>query len=348
MLKTQKDKAEIKKSIKGIVHVLNEGGHRREYRDILANKLCLKPDTGRITFSKVLTMLKAQKLLFATVPRGGIYILWIGALRAILGRKTCAITISDNWWQHPRRRALNFISLIVFRLLDKFNRLSVMSILPPFSRSKKVSFVTDWIHDPQLWDFADTDYLLSGRLPISELSRAVQVCASGRPVVVFIGKASLRKGIDEFSELSACLAEKFLFVVAGRVDCTCHTFAKKLTQNGMLVVDRYIEDSELLSLYGVADYCWCRYAPSNQVNSGVFGRAFQFGVPAIVREGAFLDRLAAFLRHDVIYDLCKVSTYSTLSSENPRFSNLASSAETRKQLVGYLCEESIERLSSRI
>jgi len=60
-----------------------------------------------------------------------------------------------------------------------------------------------------------------------------------------------------------------------------------------VVIDRNLTDEEFESLFGVADVIWACYAPSYDQASGVFGRAIQFGVPPIVREGSLI---AAFAR----------------------------------------------------
>jgi hypothetical protein len=52
-----------------------------------------------------------------------------------------------------------------------------------------------------------------------------------------------------------------------------------------------VSDEELFSLYRVADIIWCCFTPVRDLSSGVFGRAMQFGRPAIVRTGSHLATL---------------------------------------------------------
>jgi len=64
-----------------------------------------------------------------------------------------------------------------------------------------------------------------------------------------------------------------------------------------------ISDEELFSLYGCADYIWCKYALSNEISSGIFGRAYQLGKVAIVREGSYLDSLAQHIIHPTVHNI---------------------------------------------
>ena len=93
------------------------------------------------------------------------------------------------------------------------------------------------------------------------------------------------------------IANQVLVVCAGRVTPGNSNLAARLSAQGALIIDRFISDVELESLYGIADAIWACYAPDYDQASGVFGRAIQWGVPVIVRESsviaAFADRACA-------------------------------------------------------
>jgi hypothetical protein len=48
-----------------------------------------------------------------------------------------------------------------------------------------------------------------------------------------------------------------------------------------------------MSLFRAADAAWCCYPPERDLSSGIFGRAVQFGIAPIVRQGSVLGVLAA-------------------------------------------------------
>ena len=76
--------------------------------------------------------------------------------------------------------------------------------------------------------------------------------------------------------------------------------AERFTANGGMLIDRHLDNDELLHLYRRADAIWSCYAPDYNQASGIFGRAVQLGVPAIVRKRSYLQPLAAELEHPVL------------------------------------------------
>ena len=285
---------------KGLVHVFDELGHRRAYQDLLAVLLDLQPETGSITPARLYKMLKAPRLLFATIgPGTSRGALLVCLARAVAGRKTCAICMDHDWYAIRGRVMSNFLSFQLFRVLSRTRRLTVLSIIPHFLRPTLRESTTDWIYDPQLWDLSDYERQCAQRR--TELSERVRSIARGRKIIVYLGKAAARKGFDELAGLSESLCGEALIVSAGLVPKDCRVFADDLKRKGMLVEDRRVTNAELLSLYGCADYVWCKYAPSNEKSSGIFGRSYQLGKVAIVREGSYLDILARHIKHPTAY-----------------------------------------------
>jgi hypothetical protein len=128
-------------------------------------------------------------------------------------------------------------------------------------------------------------------LPETELSRRVKRESEGRKIMIFIGMANYIKGFPELVETAQREHESLLVVVAGRVAQEYADEVALLRRLGMIVEDRYVSDDEVLSLYNVADYAWCRYAPEYDQASGVFGRAIQTGVMPVVRTGSVVHQL---------------------------------------------------------
>ncbi|EDX80022.1 hypothetical protein BBAL3_1179 [Brevundimonas sp. BAL3] len=64
---------------------------------------------------------------------------------------------------------------------------------------------------------------------------------------------------------------------------------------GGVVVNQFISDEELSSLYGTATVVWGVYAPHYDQASGIFGRAVQYGKPILLRRGSSIARHAEVL-----------------------------------------------------
>jgi hypothetical protein len=177
----------------------------------------------------------------------------------------------------------------------------IISILP-FSLEPRIARVANaWIYDPQLWDLSY--FALPNSERFSRLTGEIALAAKGRPVVLALGAQNRIKGFEFFAQLwcgQAAIREKFLFLAAGKVAPECVSFALELADAGGFVMDRHIEDDEFLSLYRCADVVWSCYAPIYDQASGIFGRAVQLGVPAVVRERSFLDRQARELEHPTL------------------------------------------------
>ncbi|WP_157158867.1 hypothetical protein [Bradyrhizobium genomosp. III] len=188
---------------------------------------------------------------------------------------------------------------LLFRLLKKLPSVYILTILP-FSVEKAFARIaTGWIHDPQLWDLPDR----SQGPTDTELKDRIAQAARGRDLVVALGVQNRIKGFDFFARLwceKASLREKYLFVAAGRVAAESAGWATKLTESGGIVVNRFISDEELLSLYEIGHVIWACYAPDYNQASGIFGRSFQLAKQTIVREGSHLAPLAAELEHPVL------------------------------------------------
>jgi N-acetyl-beta-hexosaminidase len=116
----------------------------------------------------------------------------------------------------------------------------------------------------------------------------------------------------------------------------------------MIVEDRRISDEELISLYGVADYVWCRYSQSSSsMSSGVFGRAVQLGKTAVVSTGSYLDRLARLLRHPVVHDLqaeCRVRSKGLNRDGNEQ----SASPGHGEDRLALLAQDSLHKLASSL
>ena len=286
-----------------LVHVFNAGGHRATYRDFLARRLGLDPATGGIGWAMGRRLIRADHLLFGTIGgRTAFKAVLISLIRACRGKRTSAICMGGDWYKDEDRPLRSAVTLMLYRMLDAIGLLKVYSIIPYQLMPDLTRTTSDWILDLCLWD-------LQVKKPCeltkqTNLSDRVLEVANGRTIVLFLGKATQRKGYRSLVAIARSIGQQSLIVSAGQVSVECRSDADALREMEMIVEDRRITEDELLSLYGVADYVWCRYdESSSSMSSGVFGRAVQLQKTAVVPAGSYLDRLAKLLGHPVVHDL---------------------------------------------
>lgn len=224
-------------------------------------------------------------MFFATIDDDYAGFIAVAILRAIQRKPTTGLFLRPLQCFRTERPIIYPMKRRAFRWLCKLPRLRLLSIIPHDIRPELAEVSNDWIHDPQMWDL-----WLDGPpiLPDTDLSQQVDAARNGRKVMIFIGGANLRKGFDGFVARAEAEAANILFVSAGRISPDCAHLAAKLRKLGMIVEDRFVTDDEILSLYKVADYAWCCYAPDYDQASGVFGRALQTGVEPVVRKESVL------------------------------------------------------------
>ena len=266
-------------------------GHREVYFDLFSHLL---PSSVRVPVSPPLHTLWGARdpILFLTLDDHPLRFVIAATLRSVVGRRTVALFLRPGEC-FLRGRLKCRLKRVIFRVVSKLPRTAILTILPFSVEPRFAQVATDWIADPHLWD-------LSVIAPpqatgIDELPKTVRDAAAGRCVVLALGGQSRIKGFDFFSHLwchSAQIRKKFLFCAAGAVAPECKSAMERMRAAGGLVIDRRLENIELLNLYEHADIVWSVYAPDYDQASGIFGRAFQFDIPSIVRLGSFLDKLA--------------------------------------------------------
>lgn len=189
---------------------------------------------------------------------------------------------------------------MIFGVLRLIPGVTVLTILP-FDLNPQFSEVANgWIYDPQLWDVALLDM---PRLERSALEAQVQAHSNGRMVISALGTQDERKGFDRFARLwldYPALRARYLFLAAGQISRSSKALADDFRNSGGLLINELISDETLFRLYALSDIVWSCYSPSYNQASGIFGRAFQFGKPSIVREGSFLAALAETISYSTI------------------------------------------------
>lgn len=260
-------------------------GHRQAYLNLFQTQL-----QGQILVGQAWRhwwrLLFAPKLLFATLEGNLRAVLLLGCLRAVMGKPTAAIMLRTGECFLPNMKYR--IKYWLFRCLKLVPNLTIMPILPYeiFPEYQQVS--RSYLYDPQLWDLADY-----GPLPTTALSRAVQKQVKSRPIVVALGVQNSGKGFAAFTQLARvnqAAGQPLRLVAAGKLAPECQAMAAAFQAAGGQLENRIITDEELLSLYGCASFIWCCYAPVYDQASGIFGRAAQFGVPVLTRQGSLIER----------------------------------------------------------
>lgn len=260
-------------------------GHRREYVS-LAESLCkTEGHESRVVTSWTATLWDPAPVLFLMIEENFSGYLAAALARAVQGRRTAGLLFRGREAANASSTRLTGKRLLL-KTLRKISGITTLSIVP-FSVDPRLAQVADgWIDDPQLWDIEDT-------APITTpLSQSLQEAASGRRIVISLGGQNEGKGFRFFTRAWAeahSLRDRWLFVAAGKVAAAEAESAAAFKAAGGLLLDRFISDEELASLYGIADVIWGVYAPTYDQASGIFGRAVQYDAPILVRRGSAIE-----------------------------------------------------------
>lgn len=262
-------------------------GHRAGYVRTFSLTIDGMPLIAPIRTS-FLRLLSAPRVVFPTFESRPIAYTIIVALRVLFGRKTMINLLRAHLQSHRTgwRKLLHRFTLWFF---DRSTKIQVLTIVEDHKLREKYPNIK-FILDPEFWDLA--------HIPVeqidSDIAVKVRQSKGNRKVLLLCGMITADKNVDVLVNLSACypdfLNEVFI-VVAGKIMSSALEDCKTLAIRGAFVEDRYLTDDEFISLFKVADFAWCCYAPSRDMSSGVFGRCLQLNVTPLVRKGSLLSRL---------------------------------------------------------
>ena len=274
-------------------------GHRREYDAVLEKELTTIGITPTFVDKPTTSLLKRD--IFFVMIEEDLIVFIVCALASLFGRNRVS-----GFMFRPGEcfRLSDFKYRVKYLLFWGLRHLSTVRVwtLLPFSVNPRFAEVAyGWVYDPQLWDSLTLkDLKVAASTP---LARDVSERANGRLIVVSLGMQNSAKGLNYFSEIlcsSEVLRTHCFFVAAGKVAETSSESADRLRGAGAMVIDRYISDEELRSLYRVAHLVWAAYSPEYDQASGIIGRAFQFGLPVILRRGSYVAKLMQDCHYPVI------------------------------------------------
>lgn len=283
---------------RGMVHTTSLSGHREEYLSLLVDIFDFEPSIGKVNGQRLYKLVSAPRLVFSSLDDDVFGFCFISMLRSLFGRKTVGLFIRPQSCFFKGPKAV--VKRVLFAVMCRLSRVSIFTIVPYDIDPSLSKVSTGWVHDPQMWDLTDKE--VSGNIE-SELSHKIIHEAHGRTIVSYLGRISLHKGFESLVRLikhEPDLRKDFFFVAAGSVDKDCIEYVKTAGSMGIYVVDRFIAQDELLSLYSTTDMVWCCYDQAYDQASGVFGRCIQFGKVPIVRLGSVIQRYGAMTSASII------------------------------------------------
>ncbi len=282
-----------------VVYARALGGHRDEYKVLFEREL------RKMGYMPVLAARPSAKLfsanVFFLVIDDDIILFLACALASVFTAKRVGGLLFRPAQCFYHDRVKYRIKYYLFCLLRKIPNAYVLTVLPFSIDPRMAKIARGWIYDPQLWDSrADGG---ATEVTTTALAQDVLGRAGGRKIIIMLGGLQPDKGFDFFSDVwrsCAAMRQRYLFVAAGEVARASEESAERLRGAAGMVIGRFISDQELHALYSIADIVWAAYAPERDQASGIAGRAFQFGVPVILRRGSYLAKLMHDLHHPVI------------------------------------------------
>ena len=137
----------------GVVYAFSSAGHREAYLRFFESSLGLAPLSDPFSLSVVWKLVRAKRLLFATIsPRNAPQAMLVALLRALLGKRTSAICMSGKWYLDRKRRMRSFLALNAFRFLHAIGLLDLFCIIPYQLKPEIAQTTSDWILDLFLWN----------------------------------------------------------------------------------------------------------------------------------------------------------------------------------------------------
>ena len=277
--------------IEDIAYATFSGGHRTSYLQTCSKMFSLLQVCQRLDYSLFMRLLNARRLLFVTIDDAPIGFLLVAVARAMIRRPTVGLFLGVQRCLDRDLRAL--VKRAIYRCVKRIPGLTLGTISPFNVYPSYANFANVGVCDPQYWDL-----IIGGEIQSnlsSMLSEQVRRQADGRRVMVILGRLGTNKGLDVIARTltnTPDINRRVLVVCAGPSTSETSSTLTKLRNAGALVVNRYITDVELGSLYSISTFVWSCYAPGYDHASGIFGRAVQYGRIPIVRSGSVIAKFA--------------------------------------------------------
>lgn len=276
------------------IHKMSQEGHHPDHMRVITH---LVPDSlhpGNSVWRDIFSGFRARRSLFFFMIESHPFLFALtGLVGLAIGVRVAGLMFRPV--EAIRDDRIKYrVKNLLFRAVRLLPNTTVILLLPLSVHPRFAQIAAGWIDDLQFWDMPILNYpALAADAPLRlEIARR----AAGRKILVALGALDRQKGFDYLSRLTVeapILSRDFLLVAAGKVRPASKDAAQAFVAAGGYLVDRRIDDAEMRALYEIADLVWTCYAPDYNQASGIFGRAFQFGVPALTREGAYLSTVGA-------------------------------------------------------
>lgn len=264
-------------------------GHRSDYVDFFNNLLKSKGINANLIRTPLKVLNIKDPTLFLMVEESFFQYFFISILRSVKGLKSCGLLFRGKEAANAKSLKL-LLKKYLLKFLLNFKNISTLSIIPFPIDNRLQEICTDWIFDPQLWDI-DVEETKKVK---SKLSQETLIAAKGKKIIISLGVQNKDKGFDNFVRLltdNKQYKDEFLFIAAGKLDKNLEKEADEFTNAGGILINRFIDNDEMMSLYNIADIVYAVYDQKYDQASGILGRAIQLNKPVMIRENSVSNKI---------------------------------------------------------
>lgn len=207
---------------------------------------------------------------------------WKPMLDLVLPRSAKVVLTVHDPELHPGE------DTIAHRILDASNRLRVDGyvLLNSFQKDGFVRRVGLPAEKVAVLPHGVFDDLVDARRPLDEIPGLEAVSGLGADYALFVGRIQRYKGIDilleAYASLSADTALPLVIAGEGEFSAEESALLSGLSARQVVVVNRWLSDTELASLVASARFVVLPYTTATQ--SGVIPLASSFGIPSIASD----------------------------------------------------------------
>jgi hypothetical protein len=269
------------------IFISNKNGHHKNYGIVI--KKIIKGKTILNKYKIPFILIKKNKIFYLDFDKSQLFYGLLAPLRKLLGINDIYFSVRSEYILNR-----NFIGLIkrFIHTLVKISGGRIISIHKGINTSDLSPYISDFIYDIQYWDlpFLDASYTKPPEL---------NFLSNNSSILAVIGALNQKRCKDKLIQFLTENNPKFHTIFAGKINQEDQSRISKLSN--VTLINRYISDNELFYLYKIAHAIYCYYDLSVRRPSGIFGRAVQFGKPAIIRKNGFLAK--TYKQYDGIFEI---------------------------------------------
>ncbi len=271
-------------SCKLLLHTPGLGGHRASYLHLFQSIF----DATRVE-NPFMMLFSRKPLLFLMLEGAFVKFTVVSIIRKMMCLRTGCLLFRPG----PvvlRSTVKMKVKHFILSFLKNIKGISVITILPHSLDSRFTRISDLWIYDPQLWDINKDEFY--SKIP-SELCGYADRLDSN--LVVALGRQDGKKNFSGYHraviDLHDSVKKHLHFVVAGKVHPSLTSQAIDFSQQCGILINRFVDDDEINWFYLNSRFVWSSYSIDYDQASGIFGRAIQFNLMPIVREGSYIHLL---------------------------------------------------------